>query len=188
MATGRGQEAWALSEKLLTIAEKGRRPMDALDLQVLQAIMLRTGGRPERALLKLEEALKFAYPDDYIRVFADRGKPVAKLLSDYVQQRLKGNIRDKNAPPLAYVRRVLAAFGSGAADVSLPVDGALETLLTPRELTIFRCMEEGMDNAAIAEALGIGMGTLKTHINHVYGKLQATNRMEAIKRGQEIQG
>ncbi|XID91922.1 LuxR C-terminal-related transcriptional regulator [Paenibacillaceae bacterium WGS1546] len=188
METERGQEAWTLSERLLPIAVKGHRPMDALDLQALQAVMLRKAGKPEQALLKLEEALKYAHPDAYIRVFADKGKAVAELLSDYVQQRLKGNLRDRSAPPLAYARRVLAACGGGSADASRSTAGALGTLLTPREYAIFRYMEEGMDNAAIAGALGIGMGTLKTHINHIYGKLQATNRVEAIKRGKEIQG
>lgn len=187
METERGQEAWTLSERLLPIAVKGHRPMDALDLQALQAVMLRKAGKPEQALLKLEEALKYAYPDDYIRVFADKGKAIAELLSDYVQQRLKGNMRDKSAPPLTYVRTVLAACG-GAVVASRSTAGGLGTLLTPREQEIFRSMEEGMDNAAIAEAIGIGMGTLKTHINHIYGKLQATNRVEAIKRGKEIQG
>ncbi|WP_340386698.1 LuxR C-terminal-related transcriptional regulator [Paenibacillus sp. FSL F4-0100] len=45
-----------------------------------------------------------------------------------------------------------------------------------------------MDNPAIVETLGIGMGTLKAHINRIYSKLQVKNRVEAIKRGKEFQG
>lgn len=184
---GRSQEAWRLSERLLSVAVKGHRPMDALDLEVLQAMLLQRTGKPEQALLKLEEALKHAWPDDYIRPFIDKGQAVAELLSAYVQQRQRGNMRDKDAPPLAYARKILAGFG-GAPDAPRQSAGALETLLTPREYAIFRHMEEGMNNAAIAAALGIGMGTLKAHINHIYGKLQATSRVEAIRRGKEMQG
>jgi LuxR family maltose regulon positive regulatory protein len=187
MKTGYCEEAWALSEKLLFIAVKGHRPMDALDILVLQTMILRLMGKSEQAVLKLEEALKYAEPDEYIRVFVDKGKAVADLLTHYVQQRQKGNIRDKNAPSLAYVRKILSCF-SGTAVPSYPSTAALETLLTQRELTIFHCMEEGMDNMEIVRTLGIGMGTLKTHINHIYSKLQATSRVEAIKRGKEIQG
>ncbi|MGG6310732.1 LuxR C-terminal-related transcriptional regulator [Paenibacillus macerans] len=180
-------EAWLLSDKLLSVAIKGHRPMDALDIEALQAIILQSSGKPQEALLKLETALKHAKPDDYVRVFSDKGQRLAELLAVYVEQRQKGNLRDDEAPPLEYVRKVLASFertGQGTA----PSAKALETLLTPRELTIFRCMEEGMDNPSIVQALGIGMGTLKAHINRIYGKLQAKNRVEAIKRGREIEG
>jgi len=187
MDTGNNKEAWVLSEKLFLIAVKDHRPMDALEIQVLQVMILQLADKPEQALLKLEEALKYAEPDDYIRVFADKGKLVAALLIAYVQQRQKGNIRDRYAPSLVYVRKILASFG-GVVDSLHPTEGALETLLTQKEHLIFRCMEEGMDNMAIAEELDIGMGTLKTHINHIYSKLQVTNRVEAIKRGKDIQG
>lgn len=187
METGNSQEAWALSERLLQIAVKGHRPMDALEIQVLQAMMLQVRNKPQQALLKLEEALTFAKPDDYIRVFVDKGHLVAELLAEYVQHRQKGNIRDKNAPSLAYVRRILSAFG-GTAESPVQGKATLEKLLTPREYTIFRYMEEGMDNPAIVETLGIGMGTLKAHINRIYSKLQVKNRVEAIKRGKEFQG
>lgn len=187
METGNSQEAWALSERLLQVAVKGHRPMDALEIQVLQAMMLQVRDKPQQALLKLEEALIFAKPDDYIRVFVDKGHLVAELLAEYVQHRQKGNIRDKNAPSLAYVRSILSAFG-GTAESPVQGKATLEKLLTPREYTIFRYMEEGMDNPAIVDTLGIGMGTLKAHINRIYSKLQVKNRVEAIKRGKEFQG
>ncbi|GIP26321.1 hypothetical protein J23TS9_14510 [Paenibacillus sp. J23TS9] len=187
METGSSKEAWDLSERLYFIAVKDHRPMDALEIQVLQTMILRLADKLEQALLKLEEALKYAEPDDYVRVFADKGKVITGLLIAYVQQRQKGNIRDKNAPSLTYVRKVLS-FCGGVADALHPSDGALGTLLTQKEHMIFRCMEDGMDNSAIAEALGIGMGTLKAHINHIYSKLQVTSRVEAIKRGKEMQG
>jgi LuxR family maltose regulon positive regulatory protein len=185
--TGYAKEAWVLSEKLFLIAVNGHRPMDALEIQVLQAIILRIMEKPEQALLKLEEALKYAEPDDYIRVFVDKGMLVAELLIEYVQQRRKGNIRDKNAPSLVFVRKILSCCGGEGISLH-PSEAALETLLTKRELMIFRHMEEGMDNMTIAEVLSIGMGTLKAHINRIYSKLQVTNRVEAINRGKEMQG
>lgn len=185
--SGMDQEAWSLSEKLLAIAIKDHRPMDALDIQILQAIILRRMNKKEQAVLKLEEALQNAETDEYIRVFVDKGKPVAELLTEYVHLRQKGNIRDKRMPSLSFVRRILSCYGGG----TVPPHTAgvlLETLLTKRELEIYRCMEEGLDNFAIADVLGIGIGTVKSHINHIYSKLQVTNRVEAILLGKEMQG
>lgn len=187
LETDERQAAWVLSEKLFSIAVKGHRPMEALDLHILQAMMLQRADKTEEALLKLEEALRYAEPDDYVRVFIDKGKPVAELLAEYVRQRQRGGIRDRNQPSLAYVRKILACYG-GTADSPNISPAALETLLTPKEYTIFRHMEEGMDNAAIAATLGIVMGTLKAHINRIYSKLQVKNRLEAIKRGRELRG
>lgn len=186
METGGLGQAQRLSEKLYPIAVKGHRPMEALDLQILQAVMLQRTGKPEQALLRLEEALKYAQPDDYTRIFIDKGRPVAELLAAYVHQRQKGNIRDKQAPPLAYVRRILSGFG-GETDAPRRPSAALRTVLTPREYEVFRLMEQGLDNGEIAQTLGIGMGTLKAHINHIYGKLHATSRVEAIRQGKGMQ-
>ena len=49
---------------------------------MLQAMMLQVMDKPQQALLKLEEALIFAKPDDYIRVFVDKGHLVAQLLGN----------------------------------------------------------------------------------------------------------
>ncbi|MFC3770431.1 LuxR C-terminal-related transcriptional regulator [Paenibacillus sp. GCM10012303] len=187
LETGERQAAWVLSEKLFSIAVKGHRPMDALDLQIMQAMMLQRTDKTEEALLKLEEALRHAEPDEYVRVFLDKGKPVAELLAEYVRQRQRGGIRDRNLPALAYVRKILACYG-GTTDSLNISPAALETLLTPKEFAIFRHMEKGMDNATIAATLGIVMGTLKAHINRIYSKLQVKNRLEAIKRGRELRG
>ena len=46
-------------------------------------------------------------------------------------------------------------------------------------------MARGATNQAIAEKLVITVGTVKSHINHILGKLGAQNRTEAVARGRE---
>ncbi|KIL39000.1 transcriptional regulator [Gordoniibacillus kamchatkensis] len=183
----RYEQAQALADRLFALAVKGHRPMDALELQVLQALLWYKTGKTEQAVLTMEQALKYAEPDEYIRVFADRGRPAAELLMTYIQLRRKGHVRESEAPSLVFVRKVLSSFGetavTGASESRLD---RLDRLFTKRETDIFRCMLEGMDNQAIADALGMGMGTLKTHINHIYGKLDVKSRIEAIRRGKEL--
>jgi len=52
-------------------------------------------------------------------------------------------------------------------------------LLTQRELEILKLIAAGQDNADIAEALGIAIKTVRTHVSNVLSKLQLDNRTQA---------
>jgi DNA-binding NarL/FixJ family response regulator len=51
--------------------------------------------------------------------------------------------------------------------------------LTPREAEVLRHVALGLSNREIAMALGIGEETVKTHVAHVFSKLQVENRAQA---------
>jgi two-component system, NarL family, response regulator LiaR len=59
--------------------------------------------------------------------------------------------------------------------------------LTPREIEVLRQLALGRSNRQIAEALFVSEETVKTHLGHLFGKLQVENRAQAIvqalKRG-----
>ena len=71
------------------------------------------------------------------------------------------------------------------ADRVLP--GASAEELTEREVEVLRRIAEGASNREIAQQLGIGESTVKTHVNHLLGKLGVTDRTKALvlalKRG-----
>lgn len=52
--------------------------------------------------------------------------------------------------------------------------------LTERELEVLRCMANGMTNREIADQLFISERTVKTHIGHVFSKLQVRDRVAAV--------
>lgn len=54
------------------------------------------------------------------------------------------------------------------------------TPLTPRELEVVRLVALGKSNKEIAAALDIGEQTVKSHVTHVLGKLQAENRAQVV--------
>jgi DNA-binding NarL/FixJ family response regulator len=56
---------------------------------------------------------------------------------------------------------------------------ALETL-TPRELEVLRLIASGLTNDEIAQQLYLTAGTVKTHVNHIFTKLDLRNRAEAV--------
>ena len=51
--------------------------------------------------------------------------------------------------------------------------------LTTREREILTLIAQGMNNREISEALSVTISTVKTHIEHILAKLQATDRVQA---------
>jgi two-component system nitrate/nitrite response regulator NarL len=59
-------------------------------------------------------------------------------------------------------------------------DRSDEPLLTARELEILRMCADGLSSPEIAEALFVSVPTVKTHLQHVYAKLEVSDRAAAV--------
>lgn len=57
--------------------------------------------------------------------------------------------------------------------------------LSGREQEVLRLVSEGLTNRAVASRLGIGEATVKTHLGHVYEKLQVSDRAAAVRAAWE---
>ena len=57
--------------------------------------------------------------------------------------------------------------------------------LTPREKEILQLVAQGCSNREIGERLYISEGTVKNHLSHVYAKVSARSRTEALRRARE---
>jgi len=81
--------------------------------------------------------------------------------------------------------RVLGAYASGqaqAAPAAKPTARAPKReagTLSPRETEVLRLVAEGFSNQRIAEKLGLGLETVKTHMRHIMEKLTVSDRTEA---------
>jgi len=78
----------------------------------------------------------------------------------------------------AVTGRVLTVYRS-AAPRATAGDAALDTL-SGREREVLALIGQGRTNAEIAAELFVGEGTVKTHVNHVFTKLQLRDRAAAI--------
>ena len=58
--------------------------------------------------------------------------------------------------------------------------------LTERELEVLRLVAAGRSNRQIASDLYLALGTVKTHVHAIAGKLGATSRVESIARAREL--
>jgi DNA-binding NarL/FixJ family response regulator len=58
----------------------------------------------------------------------------------------------------------------------------LEERLTGREMEVLHLVAKGFTNKAIGVQLGISDRTVQGHLAHVFDKLQASSRTEAVMR------
>lgn len=80
-------------------------------------------------------------------------------------------------------RKVLARMRRYAAGGDV-VPAPEETMLTRRESAILELISRGGTYAKVAEALGLSVGTVQTHVKHIYAKLSVHSRTEAIIEAQ----
>jgi DNA-binding NarL/FixJ family response regulator len=76
---------------------------------------------------------------------------------------------------LARMRRYAGASAAQAAE---------DAMLTRRESAILELISRGGTYAKVAEALGLSVGTVQTHVKHIYAKLSVHSRTEAIIEAQ----
>jgi len=163
------ERAVALLDRLLRHAEVDGRMGIQIEALMLRAIgQWKLGERPE-ALTSLEHALRLAEPEGYLRLFADIGLPIVRLLQE---ARSRGVMRD-------YIDTILAACNTLHVSVAAG-DRALPEPLTGRELEILTLVAAGLTNREIAERLSISAQTVKKHTGNIYGKLGASTRTEAV--------
>ncbi len=95
----------------------------------------------------------------------------AYVLKDIAAQALVTCIRDVLAGKTYIAPSAAAKLAEGVSRVQL----------TPREMATLNLLADGKANKEIAVALDISERTVKTHLAHLFEKLGATSRTEAVK-------
>ncbi len=174
-----------------------------IELYLLDAAALLARGAPDAARVALDSALAMAAPRGLVQVFVDAGAPIAALLA-----------RRPHGGPLGAFAAQLPIVDQDTPEVALPpgaetdvtsslrvdfrhVDdlpalpaalggNQLAEALSERELEVLQLMAAGLANQEIAHRLVISLPTVKKHGSNIFGKLQATNRTEAVARARDL--
>lgn len=113
----------------------------------------------------------------------------------YVQAVLRAGANGyvlKTADPLEIAQSVRDVYaGKMVLDAALAIklirkpepQGAPVEALTERELEILALAARGLTNKAIGAQLSISDRTVQNHLAHIFGKLNAASRTEAVMRG-----
>jgi len=160
---------------------------------VLQALALQAKDLTTQAIMALAQALSQAEPEGYVRTFVDEGPPMADLLLKALKAQQKGRLAAFNFSA-DYVSKLRAAIQPDVADPNpLTTTGSIrrsvQPLLNPlseRELEVLRLIANGLSNQQIMQKLIVEKNTLKTHIRHLYRKLNVRSRTQAVMRASEL--
>ena len=84
-----------------------------------------------------------------------------------------------------YVSRLLSEF-ERMAGPSPSYQQPLIEPLSERELEVLRLVAAGKSNQDIAAQLFLSTGTVKSHLNHIFGKLNVESRTQCVARAREL--
>jgi LuxR family maltose regulon positive regulatory protein len=192
VAVGTAEEVVPLLDRLLADAEAKARMHSAIEILNVQALAYQALADRPRALAALHRALALAAPEGYIRTFVDEGAPMRGLLADSSLQ-LAARGRSIGAAEaarlLAYVETLMAAFpDTGAAPEEAGARGSsmLVEPLSEREREVLTLIAQGHSNQQIAEVLIVSVGTVKKHLNNIFGKLEVQSRTQAVARARAL--
>ncbi|MFC5470955.1 LuxR C-terminal-related transcriptional regulator [Cohnella suwonensis] len=187
-AKGSDREALICAERLLRTAENNGRLMTELEARIWIAALYGKMGRAYECMLQMHEALALGEREGYKRIFLDAAE-MPDLLRQYAEVRRKGYMPElQTGVSLGYLKKVQAADNRRTAQAhatdGVQSEGGIDAL-TARETEVLLLIAEGLSNKEIARRLVLTEGTVKLHLHHIYGKLQAKGRVQAIHRAKE---
>ena len=170
-------------------------------------------GLPGMSGIEVTRAIREAHPRIEILIFTifdEEDKVLEAVRAGASGYLLKGATADKIVEAIAEVhaggtviqpnlaRRLLRHFRAGegeaqpatpaAAEPAPPAAPAPDRAGSPRPLSlreteILQLIAKGVSNTEAAGALGVSKATIRTHLEHIYAKLEVTNRVEAVTEG-----
>jgi LuxR family maltose regulon positive regulatory protein len=177
------KEEVASVAKILTDLRKGleylHNTLQLMEVMVLQSWALGLMGESGKAKETLEEALLLAEPGWWIRPFLEAREVVIELMD------AAGS--DRSPFRMELRKKLLERQHTGEDQASDPPaksapNQPLIEPLTNRELDVLELIVKRLYDKEIAEHLSISPGTVKSHLKHIYQKLDVGNRRAAADR------
>ena len=151
-------------------------PMWVITAFLLEASARDALGEREAAARALERALDLAEPDGLLFPFLLH--PVPGLLDRQARQRTAHS---------ALIRKIMSALGEGTQ--TAPAMSSPEHLhepLSQAETRVLRFLPSSLSAPEIARELYLSVNTVRTHMRHLYDKLGAHRRLEAVNRARAL--
>jgi LuxR family transcriptional regulator, maltose regulon positive regulatory protein len=163
---------------LVPVIERRERSLKAgwaaIDAALMDAVARDQLGDRSGVEASVERALELAEPEGVVLPFVLF--PVRELLERHPRH------RTAHATLLTDILDVLA----GASDRSPAAVAALREELSEAELRVVRYLPSNLKAPEIASELFVSPNTVRTHLRHIYAKLDAHNRTEAVARAREL--
>lgn len=132
-----------------------------------------------RPLLPQAQIMMLTVVEDHELIFRSLAAgAMGYLLKKTPPEKLLDAIRElhEGGSPMSgqIARQVVSAFGH------TPREATASAKLSPVELAVLQRLARGLLYKEVADELNISMSTVRTHVWHIYRKLQVHNRTEAV--------
>jgi LuxR family maltose regulon positive regulatory protein len=175
-------EAEAKLRELADMNRAHHNTCQLISILSLLAVVCGALRKRDEAFSTLDNALALARPGGFVFPFIELGQPMVDLL-----KRLRDGKGDG-----AHIDRILSVFPEEVAATAprpSPSPRASSPLIEPltnRELDTLELLAKRLYDKEIAEGLSVSTETVRTHLKHIYQKLQVSNRRQAIIKAEEF--
>ncbi len=176
-AASDGVEAVALAERL-------RPDVVLMDLRMprcdgVQAVHLLRERAPDVRVVMLTTYSDDRSVLDALRAGA-RGYLTKDASGEEIRQALQRVLDDRAAIDPAVQHHLIDAIARVPEDPPRSMPAPYPDGITAREAEVLSLIAAGLSNGEIAERLVISEGTVKTHVNHLFAKINARDRAQAV--------
>ena len=165
-----------------------------------QAVDLAANLLPDLVLMDLQFGTEQSGADATRLIRALPEQPAVLVLTNYdtdgdilsaVEAGASGYLL-KDAPPEEFISAIRAA-AAGETALAPAIAGRLlarmrspQPVLSARELEVLQLVADGSSNGVIASRLHISDATVKSHLVHIYTKLEVSSRTAAVAKAREL--
>ena len=157
-----------------------------IEILALKSLALAGLGRTQDALTCLNDTVQLAAKGRWLRPFLEPGEVMLDLLEQLDRSDLSNDsVRQLLEQLRTHRERLEHARGQKAASSGAPCQSFGDDL-TRREQEILELVAQRYQNKEIALHLSVSPETVKSHLKHLFSKLDVSNRREAAARFQDI--
>lgn len=154
--------------------EASARPRTVVECRLRHALLDDLAGDRSGAIDRFAAAVEIGAAHGLRRVFLDAGPEVLALARTHHER-----------SPTSFVRSFLEREPDDGPAASVRVAGLVEQL-TDRETAVLYYLPTRLSNAEIAARLYVSVNTVKTHLKHLYRKLEVESRAAAVERADAL--
>jgi DNA-binding NarL/FixJ family response regulator len=181
----------ANGEEALALADQLRPDVILMDLRMPRVDGVEATRRLRASHPEIKVVVLTTYADDRSVLDALRAGALGYLTkdagADEIRQALlrvtSGQASVDPAVQMHLVEAIATTTDRPAPDPSTPCNSSATELpdgLTPREAEVLTLIAAGLSNAEIAERLFVSEATVKSHVNHLFPKIGARDRAQAV--------
>jgi LuxR family maltose regulon positive regulatory protein len=183
-ADNRWQESIGILRALHHEAEATNRAYIALTLAIPLSTTLLAANELTEASKTFWNALRIAASAGIDQMILDGGPQIGMLLA-MIQEDAQRTGQSRELLP--YAEDLLGRWRERyESKVMAGTKPAIADLLSARERNIIELISRGQSNKEIARDLGIAPETVKSHVKHIFAKLDVDKRTRAVARAQSL--